>query len=72
MAAKYMDEGRLVPDPLVVAIVGERLAQPDCARGCLFDGFPRTVGQAKALDDHLRRPARRSTRSWRWWSIARN
>jgi adenylate kinase len=53
MAAKYMDEGRLVPDPLVVAIVGERLAQPDCQRGCLFDGFPRTVGQAKALDDHL-------------------
>jgi adenylate kinase len=53
MAAKYMDEGLLVPDPLVVAIVGERLSQPDCAAGCLFDGFPRTVGQAKALDDHL-------------------
>jgi adenylate kinase len=53
MAAKYMDEGRLVPDPLVVAIVGQRMTQPDCAAGCLFDGFPRTVGQAKALDEHL-------------------
>jgi adenylate kinase len=42
-AAAYMDEGRLAPDELVVGIVCERLLAPDCARGCLFDGFPSTV-----------------------------
>jgi adenylate kinase len=53
MAAQYMDSGRLVPDPIVVAVVGERLQAPDCKVGCLFDGFPRTIGQAKALDNYL-------------------
>ena len=48
--AGYMLSGQLVPDDLVVRIVVERLAEPDCARGCLFDGFPRTVPQAEALD----------------------
>jgi adenylate kinase len=49
-AARYMLAGRLVPDDVVVGIVVERLADKDCAQGCLFDGFPRTVPQAEALD----------------------
>lgn len=53
LASQYMDGGRLVPDPVVMSIVGERLDQPDCIRGCLFDGFPRTLGQARALDELL-------------------
>jgi adenylate kinase len=53
LAAEYMNSGRLVPDPFVVQIVGERLQQPDCERGCLFDGFPRTIGQARSLDEYL-------------------
>lgn len=53
IAAQYMDQGLLVPDPIVVQIVGDRLQLPDCRRGCLFDGFPRTLGQAQALDAHL-------------------
>lgn len=52
-AANYMDQGRLVPDQVVVDIVTERLLQPDCARGCLFDGFPRTLEQACLLDENL-------------------
>ena len=54
MADSYMKNGRLVPDPLVMSIVGERLDQPDCRAGCLFDGFPRTTGQAESLDVYLR------------------
>ena len=54
LAAEYMDSGRLVPDPVVGSVVGERLSQPDCEPGCLFDGFPRTIGQAKSLDDYLK------------------
>jgi adenylate kinase len=53
LAERYMDAGRLVPDPVVVQIVGERLAMPDCQHGSLFDGFPRTLGQARSLDDYL-------------------
>jgi adenylate kinase len=53
LAAQYMDEGRLAPDPLVLSIVEERLNQPDYARGCLFDGFPRTIQQATSLDETL-------------------
>ena len=52
-AAKYMEDGQLVPDSLVVSLVGERLAQPDCAAGCLLDGFPRSIGQAESLDEYL-------------------
>jgi adenylate kinase len=48
-ARKVMDAGQLVPDEVVVKMVTERLAQPDCARGFLFDGFPRTVWQAEAM-----------------------
>ncbi len=53
MADGYMKAGKLVPDPLVMNIVGERLDQPDCRPGCLFDGFPRTLGQAESLDVFL-------------------
>jgi adenylate kinase len=48
---EVMDAGRLVPDSVVIALVQERLKQPDCARGYLFDGFPRTVPQAEAMRD---------------------
>ena len=53
LAARYMDEGKLVPDPIVLGLVGEELAKPAYERGCLFDGFPRTVQQAEALDAAL-------------------
>lgn len=49
-AKRYMDAGQLVPDQVVVAMVQERLAMPDCANGYLLDGFPRTVEQAEALE----------------------
>ena len=49
-ANRYMSAGELVPDSVVLAIVAERLKQPDCQAGFLFDGFPRTIGQAEALD----------------------
>lgn len=52
-AREYMDSGRLVPDNLVVEIVKERLQEPDCQSGALLDGFPRTVGQAEALEKML-------------------
>jgi len=52
-AAEFMDGGSLVPDELVVGIVVERIAQADCQAGCLFDGFPRTIAQAQALDEQL-------------------
>ena len=48
-----MDRGDLVPDELVIGIIAERLEKPDTAKGVIFDGFPRTVAQAKALDDML-------------------
>ena len=47
---QYMDEGRLVPDELVLGIVAERTAQPDCQKGFILDGVPRTLAQAEALD----------------------
>ena len=48
--ASFMDSGSLVPDELVIDLVKERIAQDDCAKGLIFDGFPRTVAQAEALD----------------------
>jgi adenylate kinase len=52
-AARYMEEGQLVPDDVILGIVLERIDQDDCNPGCLFDGFPRTVPQAVALDKML-------------------
>jgi adenylate kinase len=49
-AARYSNEGHLVPDDVVIRIVADRLAEEDCAEGCLFDGFPRTEPQAEQLD----------------------
>jgi adenylate kinase len=49
-AKPIMDAGRLVPDDLVIGLVEERIARPDASKGFLLDGFPRTVGQAEALD----------------------
>jgi adenylate kinase len=54
LAAQYMDRGQLVPDPIVLSMVGEELDKPAFSRGCMFDGFPRTIQQAKSLDDSLR------------------
>ena len=48
-AKKVMDAGQLVSDELIIGLVKERIAQPDCAKGFLFDGFPRTIPQAEAL-----------------------
>jgi adenylate kinase len=53
LARTFMDRGELVPDEVTVAMVEERISRPDCARGVLFDGFPRTVAQAAALDELL-------------------
>jgi adenylate kinase len=55
IAQEYMDRGDLVPDEVVIAMVMERLAEPDCAAGFVLDGFPRTVAQAEALDQRLAR-----------------
>lgn len=53
LAQEYIDAGELVPDEVTVGIVRERLSEPDCARGALLDGFPRTINQAVALDELL-------------------
>ena len=49
-AKSFMDAGALVPDDVIVGIVKERLAQPDCAKGFILDGMPRTIVQAEALE----------------------
>lgn len=56
-AAEYLDSGRLVPDQVVIDVVGQRIALPDCRAGCLLDGYPRTVPQAEALDGALEEQA---------------
>lgn len=49
-----MAAGELVPDEVVIGIISERYDQPDCAKGVIFDGFPRTIPQARALDSMLK------------------
>lgn len=48
-AKKFMDAGALVPDEVIIGLVKDRIQQPDCANGFLFDGFPRTIPQAEAM-----------------------
>ncbi|RLC82675.1 MAG: adenylate kinase, partial [Chloroflexi bacterium] len=55
LAKRYMDKGELVPDEVIVDMVMERLAQPDCQKGAILDGFPRTVYQAEAFEEALAR-----------------
>lgn len=50
-AKSFMDEGKLVPDEVVIGIVKERLSADDCSKGFILDGFPRTIPQAEALDN---------------------
>ena len=50
-AKEYMDSGGLVPDDVIIGLVKERIEQPDCAKGFLFDGFPRTIPQADAMKE---------------------
>ena len=52
-AKEYVDQGLLVPDEVTNGIVRDRLAEPDCGKGFLLDGFPRTLAQAQALDEML-------------------
>jgi adenylate kinase len=50
-AKKFMDSGGLVPDEVIIGLVKERIQEPDCAKGFLFDGFPRTIPQADAMKE---------------------
>ncbi len=52
-AREYIDRGQLVPDDVTVAMIRERLSQPDCTQGAILDGFPRTMAQVEGLDDML-------------------
>jgi adenylate kinase len=61
LAKGYMDRGELVPDEVTVAMVRERLKEPDCANGFILDGFPRTIPQAEALDKVLADMGKRVT-----------
>ena len=54
LAKSYMNKGELVPDEITIKMILERMNQPDCAAGCLLDGFPRTLHQARVLDEALR------------------
>jgi adenylate kinase len=59
LAKSYMDRGELVPDEVVIRMILERIGKPDCAEGVIFDGFPRTRDQARALEQELQGQGRR-------------
>lgn len=54
-AKSYMDAGELVPDDVIIGLIEERLSESDCAKGFILDGFPRTVPQAEALEELMKR-----------------
>lgn len=54
-AKKFMDEGKLVPDSTIIGIIKDRLSQEDCKKGFILDGFPRTLAQAEALEELLKK-----------------
>jgi adenylate kinase len=61
VAKAYMDKGELVPDEVLIGIIKNRLKEPDCKRGFILDGYPRTVSQADALEvilDEIDKPLR--------------
>lgn len=58
LAQSFIEQGALVPDDVTICMVMDRLDRPDCRRGVILDGFPRTVPQAQALDDELHRRAK--------------
>jgi adenylate kinase len=53
LVKSYMGKGELVPDEVTIRVISERISEPDCKAGCVFDGFPRTLEQAKVLDQTL-------------------
>jgi adenylate kinase len=57
-AKKIMDAGKLVSDDIIIGLVKERIAEPDCANGYLLDGFPRTIPQADAMQNGTPNPTR--------------
>jgi adenylate kinase len=61
-AKGIMEKGGLVPDPLMIGLIEDRIAQPDAAQGFILDGFPRTDAQARALDEMLAKTARKLDR----------
>ena len=62
LVKSYYDKGELVPDDVTIQMILSRLARPDCEKGCLLDGFPRTLQQAEALDEALRKQNKRVDR----------
>ncbi len=60
-AKEYMDAGDLVPDEVIIGVIGERVEDPEAADGFILDGFPRTVPQAEALDSEMRKLGREIT-----------
>ena len=61
-AKGFMDGGQLVPDDVIIDMIAERIGRPDCAKGFILDGFPRTLAQAEALDRMLERLGRKLDR----------
>ncbi len=62
-AKKYMDKGELVPDEITIEMILQCISGPDCEQGLLLDGFPRTVEQARALDEALSRKSESVTKA---------
>jgi adenylate kinase len=58
LARRYINRGQLVPDEIMVDLIADRLSQADCEAGCLLDGFPRTLAQARAFDQMLNQQGR--------------